>query len=136
LPPNGLKKLKSIELPLIEIQIDNATPEFQQFLKPSRYPGKDYITNRCPFLKRRRKLQQNHRPPTPPGLLWERPVKSSRPSTTATTALQLTNFPSSRLLPLIHSPIVLYKTSPSYYLVATLLKIAVFSAIYIILIFK
>ena len=63
LPPNGLKKLKSIELPLIEIQIDNATPEFQQLLKPNRYPGIDYITNRCPFLKRRRKLQQKHRPP-------------------------------------------------------------------------
>ena len=66
LPPNGLKKLISIELPLIEIQIDNATPEFQQSLKRSRYHGKYYITNRCPFLKRRRKLQQNHRP-SPPG---------------------------------------------------------------------
>ena len=56
LPPNGLRKLKSIELPLIEIQIDNATPEFQQLFKPSRYPGKDFITNRRPFLKRQRKL--------------------------------------------------------------------------------
>jgi hypothetical protein len=63
LPPNGLRKVKSIGLPLIEIQIDNATPEFQQLFKPSSYSGKDFNTNRRPFLKCQRKLQQNHRPP-------------------------------------------------------------------------
>ena len=59
-----MRKLKSIGLPLIiEIQIDNATPQFQQLFKPSRYSGKDFNTNRRPFLKRQRKLQQNHRLP-------------------------------------------------------------------------
>ncbi len=65
LPPKGLRKLESIELPLIEILIDNATPEFQQ-------SGKDSNTNRRPFLKSQRKLQHNHCPPPPP----------QRPSTT------------------------------------------------------
>jgi hypothetical protein len=34
---------------LIEIQIDNATPEFQQLFKPSRYSSKDFNTNRRLF---------------------------------------------------------------------------------------
>ncbi len=65
LPPNGLQKSISIGLPLIEIQIDNATPEFQQLFKPSCYSDKYSNTNRRPFLKSQRKLQQNHRPPPP-----------------------------------------------------------------------
>ena len=65
LPPNGLRKSESIGLPLIEIQIDNATPEFQQLVKPSCYSGKDSNTNCCPFSNSQRKLQENHRP------LWD-----------------------------------------------------------------
>ena len=61
-PPNHSRKSHLGGLPLIETQMDNISPVYNQLLKPSLYPDRNLNIIRRPFLKRQRKLHQNHRP--------------------------------------------------------------------------
>ena len=49
--------------PLIETRMDNISSAYDQLFKPSLYPDRNLNSTRRPFLKRQRKLHQNHRPP-------------------------------------------------------------------------